>query len=93
LTGTSGEFLAWGGGAHGCPGRFYAAMLLKVIFAQLLLNCEFKLKDGSGRRPDNMHFGISRLPDISAPIVFRRYEGGPGGGVRGYRLKMVILLS
>jgi ent-kaurene oxidase len=35
----------FGGGRHGCPGRGFASVEVKMIISELLLKYDFKLKD------------------------------------------------
>lgn len=46
LVSTSVEHLGFGHGKHGCPGRFFAGNMLKVILCQMLLKYDWKLVDG-----------------------------------------------
>ncbi|TFK90057.1 cytochrome P450 [Polyporus arcularius HHB13444] len=69
---TSDEFMAFGRGKHACPGRFFAAMELKVILSYLLMNYDMELQDKSTGRPANVHFGITILPSPSAVVVFKK---------------------
>ncbi|CCF38023.1 ent-kaurene oxidase [Colletotrichum higginsianum] len=49
--------LAFGYGREACPGRFFSANELKVIFSIALLQYEMKLAEGSEGRYPNMEFG------------------------------------
>ncbi|TFK90085.1 cytochrome P450 [Polyporus arcularius HHB13444] len=69
---TSDDFMAFGRGKHACPGRFFAAMELKVILAYLLMNYDMELQDKSTGRPANLHFGVSIAPSPSAVVVFKK---------------------
>lgn len=54
-----------------CPGRFYAAAMLKLTFAKLLVEFDFKLVDGE-ERPKNSSFGSMILCKPDASLMFRR---------------------
>lgn len=43
LPATSSTFLAWGHGKHACPGRFFAASIMKLMLAYFVLNFDFRL--------------------------------------------------
>ncbi|KAJ3575987.1 hypothetical protein NP233_g741 [Leucocoprinus birnbaumii] len=71
LPATSSKFLAWGHGKHACPGRFFAASVMKVMLAQFIL--EFDI------RPPPVH-DISSTSNSSESakmlpwIEIRRYQ-------------------
>ncbi|CAG7850969.1 Ent-kaurene oxidase; AltName: Full=Cytochrome P450 503A1; AltName: Full=Cytochrome P450-4 [Serendipita indica DSM 11827] len=70
------DFLAWGLGKHACPGRWYAAMLVKHLVVYILLQYDIKLPDSAkGKRPPNLSIMGSSLPNLSAKVLFRRREG------------------
>jgi cytochrome P450 len=48
---TADDFINWGSGVHACPGRFLADVTLKLIFAHLLSNYEFKHPDRVQSKP------------------------------------------
>ncbi|ORY71919.1 cytochrome P450 [Pseudomassariella vexata] len=64
----------FGLGKHACPGRFFAGNEIKLILAYLLLNYDIKLKDGETERPKPMMFMMSKTPNPTAEIMFRRRE-------------------
>ncbi|KAF9447789.1 cytochrome P450 [Macrolepiota fuliginosa MF-IS2] len=43
LPATSPTFLAWGHGKHACPGRFFAAFVMKLMLAHLVLEFDFRV--------------------------------------------------
>ncbi|KAF1996339.1 cytochrome P450 [Amniculicola lignicola CBS 123094] len=45
LTDVGGSFHVWGTGRMACPGRFYAAAIMKIIVAQVVLDYEVELVD------------------------------------------------
>jgi len=64
------NFIPFGTGRHACPGRFFAAMELKIILAQLLLKYDFSLPPNTSR-PKNIILNGGVFPDPKAEIVFR----------------------
>jgi len=66
------NYLAFGGGRHVCAGRFFVAMELKQMLAQILLNYDFALPAGMTERPKNICFDGSYFPDLRANLVFKR---------------------
>lgn len=61
----------WGDGAQACPGRFFANSTIKIALAHILLNYEFKLRDGEGRPKKVSMPNGSWAPDIKAKVLFR----------------------
>ena len=51
LVSTQADFVAFGHGAHACPGRFFAAEVLKLMLAHVVMNYDVKL---CGDRPKNL---------------------------------------
>ncbi|KAL0955893.1 hypothetical protein HGRIS_002090 [Hohenbuehelia grisea] len=62
------HYIPFGAGRHACPGRFFAAMELKIMLAHLLLNYDFRLVDSE--RPQNVVFHGSALPNQKAHVIF-----------------------
>lgn len=51
--------LAFGYGRHSCPGRFYAANVIKMIVCRAVLDYDIKLAEGSSERYSNLSIGGS----------------------------------
>lgn len=66
---TSPEYLSFGAGKNSCPGRFFAASLLKALMANILLKYDFEFQE---ERPSNIWFGTNHLPPGKAKIRIRR---------------------
>lgn len=66
---TSSEYTAFGHGRHACPGRFFASSELKLMLANVILHYDFKLQE---KRPDNVWFGMNRIPPMKASIWVKR---------------------
>lgn len=66
---TSPEYLSFGAGKNSCPGRFFAAGLLKVLMANILVKYDLEFQD---KRPANVWFGTNHLPPTEAKIRIRR---------------------
>ncbi|ETS79917.1 hypothetical protein PFICI_07446 [Pestalotiopsis fici W106-1] len=66
---TSAEYTAFGHGRHACPGRFFASSELKLMLANILLHYDIKLQES---RPDNVWFGMNRIPPMKASIWAKR---------------------
>ncbi|KAI0756382.1 cytochrome P450 [Daedaleopsis nitida] len=71
---TSLKWLAFGHGRNACPGRFFAAGVLKAILAHLVLNYDIKLVE-EGRRPPNFFFLMGNNPNFSGKVMLRRRQG------------------
>lgn len=67
---TTSAFLNFGYGRHSCPGRFMAAMEIKIIFAYLLINWDLALPKEQGR-PKTSQQGdmVSDCPPILVQIM------------------------
>ncbi|KAF8989861.1 cytochrome P450 [Cyathus striatus] len=66
----SSEYVAFGHGRHACPGRFFAATELKAMLAHTLLNYDVMLH--TDRRPDNVWYEDSQIPDPNIKVLFRK---------------------
>lgn len=64
--------MAFGYGAHTCPGRFFAGTEIKLIMAHLIKNFDLDLKDKTKGRPANMKIALQLRPDPTAEVLFRR---------------------
>jgi len=69
---TSPEYVAFGGGKHACPGRFFAVNELKVMMAYTLLNYDVKFEDGQPR-PKNSSRWNSVVPPRK-DVLFRKRQ-------------------
>ncbi|KAK8015187.1 ent-kaurene oxidase [Apiospora arundinis] len=65
--------LHFGAGRYGCPGRFFAALVIKLMFAHLLLRYEFRYTPEQEKkgRPKNMMADENIFPDPSIEILMR----------------------
>lgn len=70
LVNTSPEHLAFGHGAQACPGRFFAAVLSKVVLSHLILKYDWKLA------PDNdstsLAIGLTKRINPKLKLLSRR---------------------
>ncbi|KAF9231273.1 cytochrome P450 [Melanogaster broomeanus] len=71
LVSTNPEYLAFGHGRHACPGRFFAACILKTMLAHLVVSYDIKLEDGIAR-PQSLRVGPFTTANPSAKVVFRK---------------------
>lgn len=65
----SDKFLAWGHGRHACPGRFFAAYLMKIMLAHVLINYDVK---AHGPKPKDLSRGEFLVPSLEAIFDVRR---------------------
>lgn len=79
LTSTGPANLAFGYGASACPGRFFAAVAMKLILAHLLVHYEFRFPEGQAARPANVHVDERIWPDREQRVGFRGREPAGGG--------------
>ncbi|KAL7270412.1 hypothetical protein RUND412_006885 [Rhizina undulata] len=66
------DTLGFGDGRHACPGRHFAAEILKLMLIQILVNYDVKVEDG--KRPKNITFGVVNVPDPKAKVYFRKRQ-------------------
>ncbi|KAJ7203631.1 cytochrome P450, partial [Mycena pura] len=74
FTALSNDYIVFGLGKHGCPGRFFAALKIKVILAELLLQYDVAFPAGASRAPKPFAFNIFTVPNPTAELVFTRRE-------------------
>lgn len=74
ITTTKIEFLPFGYGKHACPGRFFAAMEIKLLLAHILLHYDVELR---GARPENVRTAQSNVPGDKAELWIKRREKTP----------------
>jgi len=67
----SAENLTFGLGRHTCPGRFFAASVIKALLAHILVTYDVMFEDGTGVPPQlSMKFWRSR----SVNVLFRKRQ-------------------
>ena len=71
---TTNTELHFGHGRFSCPGRFFAAVELKLILSHLLRHYELKLPPG-GERPVNQVADDNIFPNVEAVLLIRRRQG------------------
>ncbi|EKM60051.1 uncharacterized protein PHACADRAFT_138482 [Phanerochaete carnosa HHB-10118-sp] len=71
FTGTSLQYLTFGGGRHICPGCFFTTLELKCMVAYVLLNYDVRMAD-TGARPADVWQGSVSKPSRNAKVDFRK---------------------
>ncbi|KAL8711938.1 MAG: hypothetical protein Q9220_003634 [cf. Caloplaca sp. 1 TL-2023] len=66
-----GTNMNFGAGRYACPGRYFAAMELKLLLAHLLLNYDFRFPDGVSR-PGNLVIDEFAGPNPWAKVLVRK---------------------
>jgi len=66
----SPQHMGFSYGAHACPGRFFAANEVKILFCHLLLKYDIRMAKGSP--VDSVAFGFALIPNPKARIEIRR---------------------
>ncbi|CCX32394.1 cytochrome P450 [Pyronema domesticum] len=64
------RYLAFGAGKHACPGRFFAAAIVKTSVAHLL--DQYELLPGSEKLEFEISFEEQRLPSMKDRVLFKR---------------------
>jgi cytochrome P450 len=73
FTTTSKNMLHFGVGRHACPGRWFASAEIKMVLAELILEYDFKLKEGEGK-PKSLNRQYQNMPNPTAQLLFKRRE-------------------
>ena len=71
IVATSIDSLPFGLGRRVCPGRYFAACELKLMFAHMVLTYDVKLEN-DGVRPEDMWVMGACVPNPKARVLFRR---------------------
>lgn len=71
MTSTHADFIAFGHGVHACPGRFFAADVMKVMLVHVVTNYDVKLE---GEHPKNRWFIRSCIPSTTGEVMFRKRQ-------------------
>lgn len=74
LASTSPTYLPFGHGKSACPGRFFAALELKMVTAYLVLNYDLKLEGDATEVPPVSWFITARVPNYKANVLVRRRQ-------------------
>jgi len=72
LVTTTPDYLVWGYGRHACSGRFFAALVLKLVLAHVVLRYDVKYENEEDVRPEDVIVGFSRLPNPHAKVLLRK---------------------
>ncbi|GIK05150.1 hypothetical protein Aspvir_009252 [Aspergillus viridinutans] len=72
LVSTSPWHLGFGHGIHACPGRFLAAVQVKIILYHIVAKYDFKLAGGA--HPKVQSVGIELISDSEAKLAVRRRQ-------------------
>ncbi|GLB35207.1 putative cytochrome p450 [Lyophyllum shimeji] len=70
----SNNYLLFGLGRHACAGRFFAAAVLKLVIATILLKYDVTLPEGVGKRPKNKVFSGVIVPADRARVKFTKRD-------------------
>ncbi|KAJ7302011.1 cytochrome P450 [Mycena albidolilacea] len=73
MTSVGVDHLPFGTGKHACPGRFFAATVLKAMLAHLVINYDVKA-EVEGVRPADMNFGRVTTPSATGRVLFRKRQ-------------------
>lgn len=71
-TGIEPGNLSWGNGRFTCPGRWYAAVMIKLIVARLLLDHDVSFPPGQTERPRNGKYDTDIHPSFGQTIVLTK---------------------
>ncbi|KAI6005461.1 cytochrome P450 [Pisolithus albus] len=65
------DVLSFGLGTHACPGRFFAATVMKTMMAHIVMSYDVKLEDDTCH-PQTLRVGRSIVPNPAAKVMFRK---------------------
>ena len=71
MVSSSPDHIPFGHGRHVCPGRYFAACELKLMFAHIVMTYDVKLEN-EGVRPPDMWVMDSCVPNPNANVLFRK---------------------
>ncbi|KAI0722082.1 cytochrome P450, partial [Fomitopsis betulina] len=71
MVSTSTDYLTFGHGRHACPGRFFAANIMKAMLAHVVVTYDIK-SENLRKMPNERWFGRDLVPDRAAEVLFRR---------------------
>ena len=75
---TDGNSLHFGHGKYACPGRFLASNEIKTMLGHILMEYDFKLKDGQSR-PANKSINEYIFPDPDGELMFKTRVASESG--------------
>lgn len=61
----------WGHGRNTCPGRFYAAEVMKIFLGEIILKYDISLPQGQTKRPENSYLDDSIVPSYKQDLLFK----------------------
>ncbi|KAI0721405.1 cytochrome P450 [Cerioporus squamosus] len=72
FTHTSGKWLTFGYGRHACPGRFFAADMVKAVVAHMLLNYGIKVEEDTKGTRGGFKFDFMPVAKLEGKVVLER---------------------
>ncbi|KAJ6468009.1 cytochrome P450 [Mycena vitilis] len=72
FTTLSNDYIVFGVGTHACPGRFFAALKIKVILCEILMNYDVSFPVGDSTQPKPFAFNVFTMPNMTARLVFTK---------------------
>jgi cytochrome P450 len=71
LASATTDHMGFGFGRHGCPGRNYAAAMIKLLLCHILLKYDMRLVGG---RPDVVKAGVLLIANYGAEVEVKRRQ-------------------
>ncbi|KAJ8702372.1 hypothetical protein PTI98_001092 [Pleurotus ostreatus] len=74
LISTNSDFFVWGHGREACPGRFFAATILKLLVAHIVSHYDVRLPKGKEQERKPRWIEGNRVPDFRSKIMLRKRQ-------------------
>ncbi|KIJ52716.1 hypothetical protein M422DRAFT_156013 [Sphaerobolus stellatus SS14] len=74
FTTLTNNYIVFGTGKHACPGRFFAAFMVKIILAEILLAYDISFPEGASKNPRSFSFNIFTVPNPKAKLCFTKHK-------------------
>ncbi|KAL6719191.1 ADP-ribosylation factor protein 3 [Lecanora helva] len=72
FTDATSTYPLWGLGKRGCPGRYFAARILKIVLAHILINYDIKMDEGSSNKTRTFSWRSAIVPKATSSLLFRK---------------------
>ncbi|TFK92809.1 cytochrome P450 [Polyporus arcularius HHB13444] len=78
FTHTSARWLTFGYGRHACPGRFFAADMVKAVVAHMVLKYNLKVQRDTDGMRSGLGFGLKPSAKLGGKVIMERRKAETG---------------